>query len=337
MESTQLLVPITNAVLVGLALAAIALAVFLIRNEIRRLSEDIRNEISKSLPGLSERLSGDIKIFLESTEKNVRPIIKEGFETAGHTLAVTFSDTVSRVIVPLIETALTDASTHLRAAASRIKPVEAAESREAAASIQVYVDSGDYVGVISYIESMPDKGKRASNYHELANIYMGKRDRYGSISAAHKYKEIEGETPEGYRVLGYVYWWFSDFDTAITHTEHALRLAEDLSGGDAKYMVLGKIYNSLAYYYAAKGINKEKAFSYIDKCFDEPFARVERKAADIDTRGFVRLEFGDTEEEMDLAIKDFNQVLEMEPDNRLPAEHLLEAYKRKKELKNKRA
>jgi tetratricopeptide (TPR) repeat protein len=320
----------SSTVQLAITLVAVGLVFFFIRREIR-----------KGLAKLTERLGDDVKKFLESTASDVKPTIREGFETAGNILAVTFSDTVRKTFVPLITSAIDDAARHIKDAASRLKPTDTTkESPEVAAEVQAFVDSRDYQGLVSHIESISDKSERASYYKEFLKISMSKQDRFSSISAAHKYKELEGDdSPEGYRVLGYVYGWFGDFDTAITHTEHALRLVSVWPDGDAKHLVLGKIYNALAYYYAEKGINKTEAFSYIAKCFEEPFVRVERKAADIDTRGFVSLRFGSSEDEIDSAIRDFNEVLKMEPDNRLPVEHLIEAYKKKKELeeKNKRA
>jgi Tfp pilus assembly protein PilF len=306
------------AVLVAVVFLA-ALVYFLVKREIR-----------KGIAGLIERLGRDIKDFLESTKSEVKPIIKEGFVTAGNGFAVTFADTMKKIVVPAIQLSIRDASAQVWTSGS-LEPVDIEKgSPETTANIQVFVDSDDYDGVVAYIESMPDRNRRASYYHELALVYMSKQDRYKSVSAAHKHKEITGDTPEGYGIFAYVYWWFGDFDTAIAHAEHALRLASALPNGSAKHTVLGKIYNGLAYYYAEKEIKKEEAFSYIERCFEQPFVDSKRTAADLDTRGFVRLKFTSSEGEINSAITDFNQALEIEPDNILVMKHLQEAYKKKK-------
>lgn len=315
---------IFGAVQLALTLGVIAIAYFFLKREIRKGMAGIGERLGKDV---TERLGKDVTTFLEST----KPIVKEGFETAGNTLAVSFSDTIDKLILPAIKESLEDASIHIKGIFSRLTPPDTAKaSPEVAADIQDFLDSNDYHRLISRIESMSDKNKRASYYKELAKISMSRQDKSSSIYAAHNYKEIEGDTPEGYWVLGYVYGWFGDTDKAIINTERVLKLAGSLANGTAKHMMLGKTYNALAYYYAEKGIKKDEAFAYAAKCFEEPFLDSNRTAADIDTRGFVKLKFGNTESEIDSAIADFSQALQIEPDNILVMRHLQEAYKKKK-------
>lgn len=334
MESAQLLDNINEVAPAGVVILFLTgLVIFFMKREIRKSAERLGGDIKADIKAFLASMGGDIKTFLASTKDEVKPIVKEGFETAGNTLAVSFSDTIDKLVLPAITRSLEDASTHIKGVFSRLKPPDTAKvSPEVAADIKEFVDSSDYHGLVSHIESMSDKSMQASYYKELAKISMGRQDKSSSISAAHKYKEIEGDTPEGHWVIGYVYGWFGDTDTAIIHTEHVLKLAGALPNGSAKHMMLGKTYNALAYYYAEKGIKKEEAFTYIAKCFDE-FIDSKRTAADLDTRGFVKLKFGNTEDEINSAIADFSQALEIEPDSILVMNHLQEAYKKKKDGK----
>jgi tetratricopeptide (TPR) repeat protein len=114
-------------------------------------------------------------------------------------------------------------------------------------------------------------------------------------------------------LLGYVYWRFGDIDAAIASTENALNLTSKYDWVDRDIHMF-KIKDNLAYYYADKGINEEKAFSYVDQIDTFDFIDDIEKAKHLDTKGFVYMKFGKNKEDIQKSINCFTESLAVRED-----------------------
>jgi tetratricopeptide (TPR) repeat protein len=90
-------------------------------------------------------------------------------------------------------------------------------------------DTEGFDGACNYIDQERDHHLKALKYRYLAiYFYTKKPDKLNCITAALRYKDLEGDITDVYRFLGYVYWRFVDFDTAIAYTEKALEAIDKL-------------------------------------------------------------------------------------------------------------
>lgn len=199
------------------------------------------------------------------------------------------------------------------------------------ADLQTNIDAGKFDAAYKEIEAVSDIKLRGRQYKELAKICMARQDRSNSIRAVQKYQELRGDTPDVYRLLGYTYWWFKELDTAIAHAEKGLSLA--ISQNDTEEIKALK--NSLAYYYADKGINKEQAFSYSAESLSNLIEQDPSYPMRLDTNGYVYLKFGNSPDEMNTAIDSFTKALKFAPGKEYAIEileHLKQALDKKVSL-----
>lgn len=251
-------------------------------------------------------MGGDfVDAFKNSLNDNIIPLLKESMEATKKALVQSWPNPLEVPIVGQTE----------------------------AADIQRFIDAADFEGLYRKIDSTTDAQLKAAQYREVATICMAYKDRFHSIEAANKYRELLGRTIEAERFLGYVYWWFKDVDTAIVHTETALQLAlnseQDLKKDPS---LVHKIKNNLAFYYALTQSNKDRAFSYVAELLANTSPADDNYVYYIDTAGAVYLKLAASEEDVDKAIQYFLQVLELEPQSKLTQAHLIEALEKKKLL-----
>ena len=198
--------------------------------------------------------------------------------------------------------------------------------------IKRYIDTGNFVELHKRINAVTDTRTRAVGYFEIARICMERDDKFNGVIAANKYQEVLGKTPKAYDLLGHVYWWFEDTDTAIDYARQALQLACGLPEEERKKDkdVINRIKNNLAFYFAEKQIEKDRALSYVGEILNEVSQANELYLACLDTAGYVYTKFASKNEDFDKAIKYLQTVLEMEPQSKDAQQHLIEAYEKKK-------
>lgn len=193
------------------------------------------------------------------------------------------------------------------------------------ADLRTYLDAGDVEGAFRYIEAVSDPLLRVGRYKELAKLCMTHKDKPNSFRAMQKYHELRGETPDAYRLLAYMHWWFSDLDTAILQAETGLKLASDHK--DKEEVIALK--NNLAFYYAEKRINRDIAFRYIQESLDETNPEDPSYPIRVNTQGYVYLKFGNSVKEIDIAIDRFTEALKLLPDRESFLDHLKQGLRRK--------
>jgi tetratricopeptide (TPR) repeat protein len=304
--------------LIGFGLPAIYFLGKLVRREIQEGFQHITHDFEKALLSIAEttrqklddgflRIGGDfVEAFRKSLNDNIIPLLKESMEATRRALVQSWPNLLE---VPIV-------------------------GKTEAADIQRFIDAADFEGLYRQLDSTKDAELKAAQYREVATICMAYEDRFHSIEAANKYRELLGRTIEAERFLGYVYWWFKDVDTAIVHTEIALQLALNSEQDLKKDPSLGyKIKNNLAFYYALTQSNREKAFSYVGELLANTSPADDNHVYYIDTAGAVYLKFAASEEDVDKAIQYFLQVLELEPQSKHTQAHLIEAYEKKKSFK----
>lgn len=259
--------------------------------------------------------------------------VKSGFDTMAVKLAETFTKSVNEQLIPTIKFVLEGTRADVLGIIKKWEPslVGGEKSLSADADLQRYIDVGDVEGAFKAVERAETAQLKAMNYKELARICMARKERLTTFTAANKYIDLVGRTAEAYRFLGYVYWWFGDTDTAIVHTENAIQLALKGTGNREKEEGIAAIKNNLACYYAQLAIKKDLAFSYAEDALkttpDHPFR--------IDTKGFVYLQFGTTEADIEVAISCFIRALELEPADEDLLLHFQKALVKKKSLQKK--
>ena len=198
------------------------------------------------------------------------------------------------------------------------------------------LQGGEFEEIYNETERIPKRDDKAERYKQIAGLCLDIDDKYNAFRAANKYLEWSDNSAPVYRFLGYIYWWFEDIDTAIVQTERALQIAEVLRGGEPQAETMRTIENNLAFYYAEKGINKDRAVFLAEKSIRNLSEGHEHYVHLMDTAGYVFLKFGTTEEEMDIAIDCFRRVLDKAPETRDTLFHLQEALIKKKELRKQR-
>jgi len=174
------------------------------------------------------------------------------------------------------------------------------------------VDTEGFDGACKYIEQERDIHSKALRYRYLAiYFYTKKPDKLNCIKAALRYKDLEGDITDVYRFLGYVYWRFADFDTAIVYTEKALESIGKSHVEDRDWHIV-KIRNNLAFYYAERGINSEKAFSYVDEIDPANIRDDNERVQHLDTKGYVYMKLGKSKEHIQKSIEYFDGALTIE-------------------------
>jgi hypothetical protein len=159
---------------------------------------------------------------------------------------------------------------------------------------------------------------------------------YSSSFSSRKrsYSSFVNQSTSGFdQFIGYIYWWFKDIDTAIVHTERALQVAKELRDGRQQAETTRDVENNLAFYYAEKGVNKKEALSSVERSVADLAEDHKYYVNLMHTAGYVYLKFGTTEKEMDMAIKYFRLVLDIEPESQDTLIQHQEALIRKKEFK----
>jgi hypothetical protein len=144
---------------------------------------------------------------------------------------------------------------------------------------------------------------------ELARVYMAQKNKALAIEAAFAYVELtnkrklDPETRASALIsLGYTYYWFDDFASAIVQTKQALLTL----GPEPKRRDLLLAYRAnLSYYFAELRQNRVEALQYAeDAVLSSP-----RNPSFLDTRGYVRMQFAgyvtdaNMQESVDLARK----------------------------------
>jgi hypothetical protein len=70
--------------------------------------------------------------------------------------------------------------------------------------------------------------------------------------------------------------------------------------------------NNLAFYYAERGINSEKAFSYVDEMNPSNIKDDKERVEHLDTRGYVYMKLGKSKEHIQKSIEYFDGALTIE-------------------------
>jgi tetratricopeptide (TPR) repeat protein len=98
--------------------------------------------------------------------------------------------------------------------------------------------------------------------------------------------------PKYYSLLAYKFWNANELTIAIELAEIGLNIA--LECNDSSF-VIGRLKNSIAYYYAQSGDLKyrKQAFKYVEEAKD---LIPQEKMSVLDTEGFVKIAFGDKQE-----------------------------------------
>jgi len=129
---------------------------------------------------------------------------------------------------------------------------------------------------------------------ELANVYMALNSQQKAIEAAYEYvrltntQNLDRETRAGALVsLGYTYYWFGDYVSAIVQTREALLTLGDPANAATNQGLLIAYRANLAYYCAEIRQNPAEAFEYAEAAVQSS----PRDANYLDTRGFVRMQF----------------------------------------------
>jgi tetratricopeptide (TPR) repeat protein len=214
----------------------------------------------------------------------------------------------------------------------RWKPVgvygEEVMSRVETADVKRYVEAGEFDKLYEIVDNLSNGELKAQKYHEAAMASMERDDRFNSLVAAQKYKEVRGESAKSYQLLGHIYWWFEDLDTAIGYSEKARELAEN----ERDNTLTTAIKNNLAFYYAEKQVNKDQALKYVADIIDRTSPEAGVYAAYLDTAGYVYTRFATTTADIDEAVKYYVAALEHEPQKTDTNQHLREAFEKKKVL-----
>jgi tetratricopeptide (TPR) repeat protein len=150
---------------------------------------------------------------------------------------------------------------------------------------------------------------------------MSIRDRTPAIQAAKSYVELSKEKGSAEDVanafisLGYCHFWFDELAEAIESTEEALRMLLQTA---TKTTHICKA--NLAYYLAASGKDKERAL----RLADEAVEGLGNEPLSTDTRGYVRMRFAETLEQLMLARDDFLAACQLDPGLNAAYKHLAE-------------
>ncbi len=126
---------------------------------------------------------------------------------------------------------------------------------------------------------------------ELARVHMAQNNKALAIEAAFAYVQLtkslglDVETRASALIsLGYTYYWFDDYASAIVQTEEALAT---LGAAPERLDLLLAYRANLAYYYAELRQNRTEAEQYAEAAVQ--FSP--RDPSFLDTRGFVRMQF----------------------------------------------
>jgi tetratricopeptide (TPR) repeat protein len=162
--------------------------------------------------------------------------------------------------------------------------------------IYFYKDS-KYIGdnkkdMIFILKSVESNFARVQEFYRLFTLaYISLKDleenaNILAIEAAKKCIEIDKKSPMGYRTLGYTYYWFGDVDNAIKFSSTALEKAE------AKKLEkeIAGLKNNLAFYYAMKGTDSDKALKYAEEAlgFFQKSGDEEGQSVSYDTLGYIK-------------------------------------------------
>lgn len=191
---------------------------------------------------------------------------------------------------------------------------------------------GESEAVFNEAETISKRDDKAGRYKNIAGLCADIDDRLNAFRAANRYLELSEKNATVYQFVGGIYWLLKDIDSAIVHTERALQIAQALRNGRKQAETVRDIENNLAYYYAEKGINKDKALSLAERSIKDLAEDHKYYVNLTDTAGYVYLVFGTTREEMDIAIKYFRLALDAEPEAQDTLTHLQEALIKKKGL-----
>lgn len=203
---------------------------------------------------------------------------------------------------------------------------------ETAGDVKRYVDAGEFDKLYEMVDRLSNDELKAKKYHEAAMASMERDDKFNSLVAAKKYKEVRGESAKAYQLLGQIYWWFEDVDTAIGYSEKARELAEN----ERDNTLINAVKNNLAFYYAEKQINKERALEYVADIIDRTSPEASGYAAYLDTAGYVYTKFATTKADIDKAVRYYVAALEQEPQKADINQRLIEALEKKKVLSQER-
>lgn len=199
---------------------------------------------------------------------------------------------------------------------------------ETAIDVKRYVDAREFDKLYEMVDSLSNDELKAKKYHEAAMASMKRDDKFNSLVAAKKYKEVRGESAKTYQLLGQIYWWFEDVDTAIGYSEKARELAEN----ERDNTLINAIKNNLAFYYAERQINKKQALEYVADIIDRTSPEASGYAAYLDTAGYVHTKFATTKADIDEAVRYYVASLELDPQETETNQHLIEALEKKKML-----
>ncbi|MEW6657850.1 MAG: hypothetical protein AB1424_04240 [Thermodesulfobacteriota bacterium] len=169
---------------------------------------------------------------------------------------------------------------------------------------------------LQYFSSRPEY------YKLLTLIYMEMRDEMkiketlGNPTIPIKKKALEASkmaiklapNDPGYIILlGYIYYWFSEINFAISITEEALSLAQAIN--DTEEIIRAK--NNLAYYYA---MTSDKKYEHIAREYSEQaYDHDKESALFIDTYGFVKWKYAKDIGELKVAADYFGMAVKKDP------------------------
>lgn len=135
---------------------------------------------------------------------------------------------------------------------------------------------------------------------------------------------LDSENPKRYLNLGYIYWWYGEMEKAITKTEEALKLAEKTQNREFINFAKG----NLSFFYAQLGINKEKAIEFAEEAY-----QYDKSPPTIDTIGYVKMKFANSNKDLEEAEKLFLEAKTKENANIMEIEkHLKELGEKKKKI-----
>lgn len=178
---------------------------------------------------------------------------------------------------------------------------------------------------------------------ELANVYMAQNNHQKAIEAAFEYVRLtnslnlDRESRASALIsLGYTYYWFGDYVSAIVQTKEAVKTLGDPANAATNQNLLAAYKANLAYYYAETRQDRNEAFEYANAAVQAS----PRDAYYLDTRGYVLMQFAgvttDTNsqeivdpkkkrEDLEAAKKDFTAAGEIDPSTPDYYEHLAQA------------
>jgi len=172
-------------------------------------------------------------------------------------------------------------------------------------------------------------------YIESRDVLPPEESKRFSLEALQKGKLLDKDNPRWDISIGFYHYVFDNIDNALQSTEQALlsALQRKELGGDEIIACIELAKNNIAFYLAWKKEKREIAMEYAISAYDHFSKKTNEEIAMVnDTLGFVKLQFSNSIEDIDSAIRLLSNALELDPSQDSYAHRLQLAYQKRKAL-----